>query len=70
MASTASTSRRGLTRSPTPSEPGPTDASDTRPIGVSRFAQEKPGVKWAGLFGAGGEEKKYGFEPEVWMTAE
>jgi hypothetical protein len=42
---------------------------NAQPIGVSRFAQEKPGVKWAGLFGAGGEEKTYGFEPEVWMTA-
>lgn len=32
---------------------------------MSRFAEEKPDVKWAGLFGAGGENQQYGFEPEV-----
>ncbi|BEI97406.1 hypothetical protein CcaverHIS631_0209950 [Cutaneotrichosporon cavernicola] len=38
---------------------------NAQPIGVSRFAKEKPDVKWAGLFGAGGETKQYGFEPEI-----
>lgn len=37
----------------------------SRAIGVSRFEKAKPNVKWAGLFGAGGEDKTYGFEPEV-----
>ncbi|CAK9785619.1 hypothetical protein CC85DRAFT_272456 [Cutaneotrichosporon oleaginosum] len=36
-----------------------------QPIGVSRFKDEKPDVNWAGLFGAGGQDKKYGFEPEI-----
>ncbi|GMK59178.1 hypothetical protein CspeluHIS016_0701930 [Cutaneotrichosporon spelunceum] len=35
-----------------------------QPIGVSRFATEKPNIRWSGLFGAGGEDKHYGFEPE------
>jgi hypothetical protein len=39
--------------------------SSPRTIGVRRFGKLKPEVKWAGLFGAGGEEKTYGFEPEV-----
>lgn len=32
---------------------------------MERFAREKPDVKWAGLFGAGGENKTYGFEKEI-----
>lgn len=42
----------------------------TRAIGVERFGASKPDVKWAGLFGAGGENKKYGFEPEVSSSSE
>ncbi|TXT16084.1 hypothetical protein VHUM_00587 [Vanrija humicola] len=38
---------------------------DAQPIGVKRFGHEKPDVKWAGLFRAGGEDKKYGFEDEI-----
>ncbi|KAL7419151.1 hypothetical protein Q5752_005987 [Cryptotrichosporon argae] len=34
-------------------------------IGLKKFESAKPHIKWAGLFGAGGENKKYGFEPEV-----
>lgn len=32
---------------------------------MERFAREKPDIKWAGLFGAGGENKTYGFEKEI-----
>ncbi|RSH82660.1 uncharacterized protein EHS24_007654 [Apiotrichum porosum] len=38
---------------------------EAKAIGVSRFEKAKPNVKWAGLFGAGGEDKTYGFEPEI-----
>lgn len=38
---------------------------DAQAIGVKRFGHQKPEVKWAGLFRAGGEDKKYGFEDEV-----
>ncbi|KAL1413282.1 hypothetical protein Q8F55_001038 [Vanrija albida] len=41
---------------------------DAQPIGVKRFGEEKPDVKWAGLFGAGGEDKKYGFEDEITLV--
>ncbi|KAK4685592.1 hypothetical protein P7C73_g4551, partial [Tremellales sp. Uapishka_1] len=34
-------------------------------IGLSRFKEDKPQIKWAGLFGAGGESQTYGFEPEI-----
>ncbi len=27
--------------------------------------EQKPNIKWAGLFGLGGETQTYGFEPEV-----
>ena len=36
-----------------------------RAIGVTRLKDQKPGMKWAGLFGSGGDDLKYGFEPEV-----
>ncbi|ORX34075.1 hypothetical protein BD324DRAFT_638279 [Kockovaella imperatae] len=36
-----------------------------QPIGVERFAKSKPQIQWAGLFGAGGETKQYGFEPHI-----
>lgn len=36
-----------------------------RTIGVPRFKDKLPDVKWTGLFGAGGETQKYGFEDEV-----
>ena len=36
-----------------------------RAIGVARFKEKKPHVNWAGLFGLGGEDKQYGFEPHV-----
>lgn len=39
--------------------------TDLRPIGVARLKDRKPNIKWAGLFGAGGDDLKYGFEPEV-----
>lgn len=39
--------------------------SGVRAIGVKRHKDQKPGMQWAGLFGEGGEEQKYGFEPEV-----
>lgn len=47
------------------SEISNTQSEPHRPIGVKRFAEEKPDVKWAGLFGAGGDTKTYGFEPEI-----
>jgi len=68
MASTESTSRRGRTSSQmlsTCSHACVSPSDKCRAIGVSRFAEEKPDVKWAGLFGSGGENKTYGFEPEV-----
>ena len=40
-----------------------------RPIGVARLKDKKPGIKWAGLFGAGGEKQTYGFEPHVRFSA-
>jgi hypothetical protein len=39
-----------------------------RAIGVTRHKEQKPDVKWAGLFGSGGDELKYGFEPEVSLS--
>jgi len=39
-----------------------------RPIGVKKLGSQKPQIKWAGLFGAGGENKQYGFEPHVSTT--
>jgi hypothetical protein len=36
-----------------------------RIIGVERFKTKYPNVPWTGLFGAGGENETYGFEPEV-----
>jgi len=39
--------------------------SAVRPIGTARHKDKKPGIQWAGLFGFGGENQKYGFEPEV-----
>ena len=36
-----------------------------RPIGVAGFEEKFPDIKWAGLFGAGGEHQTYGFEPHV-----
>ena len=40
-----------------------------RPIGVKALESKKPQIKWAGLFGAGGENKQYGFEPHVSVKA-
>jgi hypothetical protein len=37
----------------------------TRKIGVKRFKDKLPNVQWTGLFGEGGENKQYGFEPHV-----
>jgi hypothetical protein len=36
-----------------------------RAIGVSRHGEQKPDIQWAGLYGSGGDDLKYGFEPEV-----
>lgn len=41
----------------------------SRAIGVARHKDQKPGMQWAGLFGAGGDDQKYGFEPEVSRTS-
>jgi hypothetical protein len=38
---------------------------DAKCIGPEGIAQKKPDVKWAGVFGEGGESKTYGFEDEV-----
>lgn len=37
----------------------------SRKIGVKRFQEKLPHVQWTGLYGAGGEDKQYGFEPHV-----
>jgi len=34
-------------------------------IGVPRFKDKLSEIKWTGLFGAGGETQKYGFEDEI-----
>jgi hypothetical protein len=36
-----------------------------RTLGVPRFKDKLPNVKWTGIFGEGGEAKNYGFEDEV-----
>ncbi|RXK39208.1 hypothetical protein M231_03565 [Tremella mesenterica] len=36
-----------------------------KPIGVLRHKTQKPNIPWAGLFGDGGENQKYGFEPDI-----
>ena len=36
-----------------------------RAIGVTRLGEQKKNVKWAGLYGSGGENQTYGFEPHV-----
>lgn len=36
-----------------------------RAITIAKGAEAKPHINWAGIFGKGGEDKKYGFEPEV-----
>lgn len=41
---------------------------DAQCIGPEGIAQKKPDVRWAGVFGEGGEEKVYGFEDEVSTT--
>ncbi|RSH92380.1 hypothetical protein EHS25_008795 [Saitozyma podzolica] len=38
---------------------------DAKPIGVKRHQEKKPHINWAGLFGAGGEDQTYGFEPDI-----
>jgi hypothetical protein len=37
----------------------------SRAIGVTRHKDQKPDIQWAGLYGSGGDDLKYGFEPEV-----
>lgn len=36
-----------------------------KPIGVTRVKDKKPDIQWAGLFGSGGENQQYGFEPDI-----
>ncbi|KAK1921751.1 hypothetical protein DB88DRAFT_499084 [Papiliotrema laurentii] len=38
---------------------------DAQKIGVKRFKDKLPNVQWTGLFGEGGENKQYGFEPHI-----